>query len=71
MFTRKNILSISCSDLADSINNIFGIKRNDYNNAIFIDKSSMRNIALRMRILRWLRDHVPPDEDSILLEINC
>ena len=114
MFTRKNILSISCSDLADSINNIFGIKKNDYDNpnyisssdilnafsckqecdlkyfveisisknkindvieeyhnAIFIDKSSMRNIALRMRILRWLRDHVPPNEDSILLEINC
>ena len=113
MFTRKNILSISCSDLADSINNIFGIKKNDYDNpnyisssdilnafsckqecdskyfmeisisknkindvieeyhnAIFIDKSSMRNIALRMRAISWLREHVPLDENSVLLEVD-
>ena len=43
MFTRKNIFSISCSDLADSINNTLGIKRNDYDNPDYISSSDILN----------------------------
>lgn len=113
MFTRKNILSISCSDLADSFNSNFGVKRNDFHNPNYVDGCDILNalsceqeygsrcfieisisqddineaieeykntalddpffindIALRMRALSWLREHVPLGEDSILLEIN-
>lgn len=112
MFTRKNILSISCPDLASSLNDNYGIKRNDYHNPNYVDGCDILNalsceqeygsrcfieisisqndineaieeyrnanlddpfindIALRMRALSWLREHVPLDENSVLLEIN-